>query len=251
LSYLISVYSNIKSTSGHKYIRVRQTTIAKKCGIKSAQTVAKVTAALMAKGYLSHILAAYRADGRKGTYTYVLSPELLKSAYYTKISRSVFNYGFSAEQLKIYFFIIKCIDPKLGYMFNSFNDIAKALKMKRSKVMAIISKLVEMRRVHKMRKMRDDNSRVFADNRYSIKIIRLIKKRLTKKLQPLSNKGCNKSTFSFANNKVENVIICKINNSTKLRCCQYLKDNFCDIFLNKGGGYQNLRSIYKPVYLTF
>ena len=42
--------------------------IAAHCGIKSTQTVSKITDSLMRKGYITHILAAYRKDNRKGTY---------------------------------------------------------------------------------------------------------------------------------------------------------------------------------------
>lgn len=50
-TYLLSVYSNIRSKAGHEYKRVRQQTIASHCGIKSTQTVSKITDSLMRKGY--------------------------------------------------------------------------------------------------------------------------------------------------------------------------------------------------------
>ena len=74
-TYLLSVYSNIRSKAGHEYKRVRQQTIAAHCGIKSTQTVSRIIESLMRKGYITHIIAAYRKDNRKGTYTYVLNPE--------------------------------------------------------------------------------------------------------------------------------------------------------------------------------
>ena len=91
-TYLLSVYSNIRSKAGHEYKRVRQQTIAAHCGIKSTQTVSRIIESLMRKGYITHIIAAYRKDNRKGTYTYVLNPEKNKvKSDYTRIDRNVFN----------------------------------------------------------------------------------------------------------------------------------------------------------------
>lgn len=177
-TYLLSVYSNIRSKAGHEYKRVRQQTIASHCGIKSTQTVSKITDSLMRKGYITHILAAYRKDNRKGTYTYVLNPEKNKvSANYTRIERTVFGKSLTAIELRLYILIIKSLDSKLGYCFKSFNDLADELRIKRDTAMKIISNLVNLRLIRKQRKMRYDNSKVYADNSYSLKVIKLIKKR--------------------------------------------------------------------------
>ncbi len=225
LSYLISIYTNIRTRKGDSFVRVRQSVIAEKCGIKATQTVSKVTKSLMAKGYITHILAAYRADRFKGTYSYVLNADMLKSANYTRLNRNVFNYGLKGEELKVYFYINKCIDSKLGYMWGSFTDIAKALKLKRSKVIEIVSYLVEVRRIRKMRRMRYDNRRVYADNSYAYKVVKFIKKRLIKELQPLRKKGCNKKTYDLYHNKVTS-FIAYINDTTNIRCCQPVFANF-------------------------
>mgnify|MGYP001754763081 FL=1 len=177
-TYLLSVYSNIRSKAGHEYKRVRQQTIASHCGIKSTQTVSKITDSLMRKGYITHILAAYRKDNRKGTYTYVLNPEKNKvSANYTRIERNVFGKNLTAIELRLYILIIKSLDSKLGYCFKSFNDLADELCIKRDTAMKIISNLVNLRLIRKQRKMRYDNSKVYADNSYSTKVIRFIRKR--------------------------------------------------------------------------
>ena len=145
-TYLLSVYSNIRSKAGHEYKRVRQQTIASHCGIKSTQTVSKITDSLMRKGYITHILAAYRKDNRKGTYTYVLNPEKNKvSANYTRIERTVFGKSLTAIELRLYILIIKSLDSKLGYCFKSFNDLADELRIKRDTAMKIISNLVNLR----------------------------------------------------------------------------------------------------------
>ena len=225
LSYLISIYTNIRTRKGDCFVRVRQSVIAEKCGIKATQTVAKVTKSLMAKGYITHILSAYRADRYKGTYSYVLNAEMLKSDNYTKLNRNAFSYGLKGDELKVYFYIKKCIDNKLGYMWGSFNDIAKALKLKRSKVIEIISYLVEKHRIRKMRRMRYDNRNVYADNSYGYKGVKFIKKKLIKELQPFYQKDCNIKVSPTYHNKVTS-FIAYINDSTKKRCCQPVFANF-------------------------
>ena len=177
-TYLLSVYSNIRSKAGHEYKRVRQQTIASHCGIKSTQTVSRIIESLMRKGYITHIIAAYRKDNRKGTYTYVLNPEKNKvKSDYTRIDRNVFNKKLSTSELRLYILIIKSIDSKLGYCFKSFNDLADELNIKRDTAMKIVSNLVNLHLVRKQRKMRYDNRKVYADNSYSLKVIKLIKKR--------------------------------------------------------------------------
>lgn len=74
LAYLISLHTNIHSKTGD-YKRVRQTTIAHSCGIKTAQTVSRIIKSLHEKGFISHIIKAYRPDNLIGTYTYVLNTE--------------------------------------------------------------------------------------------------------------------------------------------------------------------------------
>ena len=177
-TYLLSVYSNIRSKAGHEYKRVRQKTIAAHCGIKSTQTVSRIIESLMRKGYITHIIAAYRKDNRKGTYTYVLNPEKNKvKSDYTRIDRNVFNKKLSASELRLYILIMKSIDSKLGYCFKSFNDLADELNIKRDTAMKIVSNLVNLHLVRKQRKMRYDNRKVYADNSYSLKVIRFIRKR--------------------------------------------------------------------------
>ncbi len=248
-TYLLSVYSNIRSKAGHEYKRVRQQTIASHCGIKSTQTVSKITDSLMRKGYITHILAAYRKDNRKGTYTYVLNPEKNKvSANYTRIERTVFGKSLTAIELRLYILIIKSLDSKLGYCFKSFNDLADELRIKRDTAMKIISNLVNLRLIRKQRKMRYDNSKVYADNSYSTKVIRFIRKR--------NKPGSHPGLISFKNihKHTDNPTITELNslrnyNNAIGGICQVGKCVYCIVFLKNRGSPPNLRSIQYPVIL--
>ena len=246
-TYLLSVYSNIRSKAGHEYKRVRQQTIASHCGIKSTQTVSKITDSLMRKGYITHILAAYRKDNRKGTYTYVLNPEKNKvSANYTRIERTVFGKSLTAIELRLYILIIKSLDSKLGYCFKSFNDLADELRIKRDTAMKIISNLVNLRLIRKQRKMRYDNSKVYADNSYSTKVIRFIRKRNKPGLHSglISTKYSDKHTDNLSElNSLRHY------NNAISTVCQVGLGAYSVIFFKSRGSPRNLRSIQYPVIL--
>lgn len=232
-TYLLSVYSNIRSKAGHEYKRVRQQTIAAHCGIKSTQTVSRIMESLMRKGYITHIIAAYRKDNRKGTYTYVLNPEKNKvKSDYTRIDRNVFNKKLSAPELRLYILIMKSIDSKLGYCFKSFTDLADELNIKRDTAMKIVSNLVNLRLIRKQRKMRYDNRNVYADNSYSLKVIRFIKKRNKPGLHSglISTKYSDKHTDNLSElNSLRNY-----NNSIST-ICQVEQDAYSVIFLKSRG----------------
>ena len=246
-SYLLSIYSNIRSKAGHEYKRVRQQTIAAHCGIKSTQTVSRIIESLMKKGYITHILVAYRKDNRKGTYTYVLNPEKNKvKSDYTRIDRNVFNKKLSAPELRLYILIMKSIDSKLGYCFKSFTDLADELSIKRDTAMKIVSNLVNLRLIRKQRKMRYDNRNVYADNSYSLKVIRFIKKRNKPGLHSglISTKYSDKHTDNLSElNSLRNY-----NNSIGA-ICQVGQGAYSVIFLKSRGSPRNLRSIQYPVIL--
>lgn len=248
-TYLLSIYSNIRSRAGHEYKRVRQQTIAAHCGIKSTQTVSRIIESLMRKGYITHIIAAYRKGNRKGTYTYVLNPEKNKvKSDYTRIDRNVFNKKLSAPELRLYILIMKSIDSKLGYCFKSFNDLADELRIKRDTAMKIISNLVNLRLIRKQRKMRYDNSKVYADNSYSTKVIRFIRKR--------NKPGSHSGLISFKNilKHTDNPTITELNslrnyNNAIGSICQVGQGDYSVIFLKSRGSPPNLRSIQYPVIL--
>ena len=246
-TYLLSVYSNIRSKARHEYKRVRQQTIASHCGIKSTQTVSRIMESLMRKGYITHILAAYRKDNRKGTYTYVLNPEKNKvKSDYTRIDRNVFNKKLSAPELRLYILIMKSIDSKLGYCFKSFTDLADELNIKRDTAMKIVSNLVNLRLIRKQRKMRYDNRNVYADNSYSLKVIRFIKKRNKPGLHSglISTKYSDKHTDNLSElNSLRNY------NNAISTICQVGKCVYCIVFLKNRGSPPNLRSIQYPVIL--
>ena len=131
------------------------------------------------------------------------------------IQRSVFEYGLSPAQLKVYAFIAKSINSKLGYCWNSYTDISKGTGMSRSTVIALIHQLEYRGLISKLRKMRYGCPKVYADNVYCIKLKR--KKRIKKEVQP--RKDCTSQKFNVNYNL-------HFDNNTEPFFCQVLLSDF-------------------------
>lgn len=143
---------------------------------------------------------------------------------------------------------MKSIDSKLGYCFKSFTDLAGELNIKRDTAMKIVSNLVNLRLIRKQRKMRYDNRNVYADNSYSLKVIRFIKKR--------NKPGLHSGLISFKNilKHTDNPTITELNslrnyNNAIGSICQVGKCVYLIVFLKNRGSPPNLRSIQYPVIL--
>src|SRR5574344_920569 len=91
--YLSSIYAGGKDT-----VRVRQSVIAQKCGLKTTQTVSRITASLQAKGILEQRRCIYAANGT-GTMAYKLC---LSSGRYFRVSRHIIEERLTPVQLRMY-----------------------------------------------------------------------------------------------------------------------------------------------------
>ena len=89
-----------------------------------------------------------------------------KVAYkgYFKVKRDILG-KLTGVQLRMYLFICKAVTKK-NEMWNSFNDIARALQIARNKVIEIINELVELGFIVKKNVLKKDGS--YSDNHYSI-----------------------------------------------------------------------------------
>ena len=117
-----------------------------------------------------------------------------------------------------------------------------------TKVEATRMRLDAMHLVRKHRKMRYDNRKVYADNSYSLKVIKLIKKR--------NKPGLHSGLISFKNilKHTDNPTITELNslrnyNNAIGGICQVGKCVYCIVFLKNRGSPPNLRSIQYPVIL--
>ena len=212
LAYLMSIPTAKK--------RVRQSTIAEKCSIGSRNTVAKAINSLIAKGYIFTKIRTRRVNYWYGTNIYYLNKEATTdySKGYTLIQRSVFDYGFSPAELKVYAFIVKSINTRLGYCWNSYSDIAKGTGMSRSTIIGIISKLESTGHISKIRKMRYGCQKVYSDNVYYIRLKR--KKRIKKEVQPRKDCTSNKTIVNYN---------LQLDNTTEPAFCQVLLSDFLQV----------------------
>lgn len=157
--------------------------------------------------------------------------------------------NFPHPNCAFYILIMKSIDSKLGYCFKSFNDLADELNIKRDTAMKIVSNLVNLHLVRKQRKMRYDNRKVYADNSYSLKVIKLIKKR--------NKPGLHSGLISFKNilKHTDNPTITELNslrnyNNAIGSICQVGQGDYSVIFL-KTGVAPKFKVYTIPSYTTF
>ena len=104
----------------------------------------------------------HKANGQLGTYIYKLRAIVSKG--YFKIKRYILG-KLNGVQLRMYLFVCRAITKK-NDMWNSFNDISRALQIGRKKVIAVINELVGMGFIRKLKVLKKDGS--YSDNHYSV-----------------------------------------------------------------------------------
>ena len=143
-------------------VQIKQATISQKCGIKKIETVANIICQLQRKGIIERVCRPHKANGQLGTYIYKLKAIVSKS--YFKIKRYILG-KLNGVQLRMYLFVCRAITKK-NDMWNSFNDISRALQIGRKKVIAVINELVGMGFIRKLKVLKKDGS--YSDNHYSV-----------------------------------------------------------------------------------
>ena len=132
------------------YVQIKQSTIAAKCGIKKVETVANIICNLQRKGIIEGVSRPHKANGWLGTYIYKLKAVVQKGFF--KLQRNILGKLNGVT--------------KKNDMWNSFNDISRALQIGRKKVIAVINELVEMGFICKTKVIKKDGS--YSDNHYAI-----------------------------------------------------------------------------------
>ena len=229
--YLSSIYA-----SGRDTVCVKQSTIAKKCGIKTTQTVSKVTASLSNKGLIICRRCIYD-NNSTGMIYYTLRLPIASKGYFF-VQRHILNEQLTPAQLRVYLFICRSFSPSLGRCWNSYNDLAKLIGISRSKAIELVSQLVQKNVIRKQRVKTKGNKRVYGDNHYMIvryAAHRPIRKKLRRKigLPSLKNSPDFCSMIMLGNH-----IVC-LDNITDGRKSQ--GESLC---FSTRGSPQNRRSIY-------
>ena len=160
LKVAVCLYSCVFRNNYH--VQIKQSTIAEKCGIKKTETVSKIIRKLQNVGVIERIERPFRSNGWLGTQIYILKKVAYKG--YFKVKRDILG-KLTNVQLRMYLFICKAVTKK-NEMWNSFNDIARALQIARNKVIEVINELVELGVIVKKNVLKKDGS--YSDNHYSI-----------------------------------------------------------------------------------
>ncbi len=158
----VGVYLYSCMIYGNCTVQIKQATIARKCGIKKVETVSNIICRLQEKNIIEHVSRPHKQNGQLGTYIYRLKKIAQKGFF--KVKRYILG-KLTGVQLRMYLFICRAVTTK-NDMWNSFNDISRALKLGRNKVIAVINELVEMGLICKLKVLKKDGS--YSDNHYSV-----------------------------------------------------------------------------------
>ncbi len=162
-TYLCSLPSDYPMLDG-AVVKVKQSTIAQKCGIKAVQTVAKVINSLSQKALVTPLKRSVKQNGYKGTYIYEVKKLPTTDSFFFA-ERSVYG-QLIPRQIMIYLFLCKAYSVERRESWNSFNDIAQQTGMKRETVIETVSELEKLRYIRRSRRKARDNRRVYVDNHY-------------------------------------------------------------------------------------
>lgn len=233
ITYLATIHTNVISKNGTAWIRVKQSTIAQKCAIKSVQTAGRVISSLIDKGLIWRSVRVIKSDNKSGTTCYALSLPSPEDGYFM-LDRKAINGTLVPRQLRVYLHICRCIDNSIGYCWNSYNDLAKIIGMKRSDVIQTISELCELHYISKQRIKHRENRRVFADNHYAVIIY--IAPKLYRR-----NKKIEAALYAISGNFCKNNIYTDLYYTSIGKHCQDIFGNLRSFSLSRGSP-QNVMS---------
>ena len=165
-AYLCSLPGSGKTLQDAAVISVKQRTIAANCGIKSPVTIAKIIDRLREKGLVDYLERNKKANGHHGTYCYSVSKQQTDTGFFT-VDHHIFGM-LIPHQMLVYLFLCKSFSTVLQDCWNSYNDIAAQIGMKRETVVQAVRELVELGLIVRMQRRSRVNRRVYVDNHYSI-----------------------------------------------------------------------------------
>ncbi len=220
-AYFCSLPSDYPQTfDGTHLIKVKQATIASKCGIKSVQTVAKVISLLSGKGLVEPVRRSIKRNGYKGTYIYNVKKLSTKDSFFY-VDRSVFG-QLVPRQLMVYLFICKSYSTQLCDCWNSYTDISRQTGMKRETIVKTITELEALKLIRKSKRKSKSNNRVFVDNHYIL--IFYIPRRLFKKSQKIVRSLSQSNRTNSLINKLS--ISINYNSTLSGKCQAFLRNLF-------------------------
>ena len=165
-AYLCSLFPIAATLQGGIVVSVKQRTIAVNCGMKSPVIVSRTIDRLRQKGLVEYLERSTKENGQRGTYSYAVTVQQTDKGYFM-VDRRVFGM-LTPRQMLVYLFLCKSFSTVLHDCWNSYNDIAAQIGMKRESVVQIIGELVAAGLIVRMQRKARENRRVFVDNHYLI-----------------------------------------------------------------------------------
>ena len=165
-AYLCSLPATGFTLRGAAVISVKQRTIAANCGIKSPVTIAKAIDRLCEKGLVDYLERNKKANGHHGAYCYAVTKQQTDIGFFT-IDRHIFGM-LIPRQMLVYLFLCKSFSTVLQDCWNSYNDIAAQIGMKRETVVQTVRELAGLGLIVRMQRRSKENRRVYVDNHYSV-----------------------------------------------------------------------------------
>ena len=165
-SYLCSLPGSGSTLQGAAVISAKQRTIAANCGIKSPVTVAKTIDRIREKGLADYLERQNKANGHRGAYWYAVTKQPTDTSFFM-VDRHIFGL-LIPRQMLVYLFLCKSFSTVLHDCWNSYNDIASQIGMKRESVIQTVRELVGLGLIVRMQRKSKENRRVYVDNHYSI-----------------------------------------------------------------------------------
>lgn len=217
-AYICSLPSDYPMFDGTA-VKVKQSTIAQKCGLKAVQTVSKVISSLAAKGLVVPVKRSIKANGYKGTYIYEVKKLPTTDSFFF-VDRKIFG-QLVPRQMMIYLFICKSFSMQLWDSWNSYNDIAAQTGMKRETIIKTIAELEKMKLLRKNKRKSRDNKRVFVDNHYFLIVYRLGK--IRKQCRKIARMYCE---YTRTKPMLYKSTLFNCNSNTKKSICQVVSKNF-------------------------
>lgn len=165
LKVLAALYS-LKSHviyNGMKYVKIKQSNIARICGFSSTRTISSAVNKLCLHGYIQRIDRYFVDLHKLGTNVYTIPT--VKTKYFF-VSKYIFRYSLSVSQFRMYLYLCKCAVSRTRHCWNSYNDICQALGLKRSAVIKTIRELNAAGIIKKYTVKKRSGS--FSDNHYKI-----------------------------------------------------------------------------------
>ena len=218
-AYLCSLPPVQNTITGQTVVHVRQSTIAQNCGIRAAQTVAKIISRLHDKGLTEPLERSVKCNRHKGSYRYAVTLQPADKNYFF-VERRIFG-DLIPRQIMIYLFLCKAYSTTMHISWNSYNDIAKQTGMKRETVIRTVNELAAKHLIIRMRRRSRENNHVFVDNHYQIILFKpgRIKGKINVRLHSEYNR-------TRAMGRLHSGRFTQCNLSTFFAVCQGLSGNF-------------------------